>query len=104
VHADEADVLYRQQHPDTRDSAAARGYDSKWRMTRSAFLKKHPTCSEPGCQAKATHVDHIKARAQGGSDEWSNLQGLCHSHHSSKTNAIDGGFGNPRRSAPAGGR
>ncbi len=94
VHAKQADEQYRQAHPDTRPSAAERGYDLKWRRIRAAYLRKHPTCVEPGCNQAATHVDHIKARTQGGGDEWANLQGLCHSHHSSKTNMFDGGFGN----------
>ncbi len=30
-------------------------------------------------------VDHIIPKALGGTDERSNLQGLCRSHHSAKT-------------------
>lgn len=42
---------------------------------------------------QATDVDHIVPREQGGSDQWSNLQALCHSCHSKKTATEDGGFG-----------
>lgn len=102
AHLAESRARYAAAHPDTRDSAAARGYDAQWRQTRKAFLRKHPTCSEPGCEQRATHVDHIKPKGQGGSDEWTNLQGLCHSHHSQKTARYDGAFGNPVRSGAVG--
>jgi 5-methylcytosine-specific restriction endonuclease McrA len=38
------------------------------------------TCGEP-----ATDVDHVLRKAAGGRDEETNLQSLCHSHHSAKT-------------------
>jgi 5-methylcytosine-specific restriction protein A len=38
------------------------------------------TCGEP-----ATDVDHVLRKAAGGADDDSNLQSLCHSHHSAKT-------------------
>jgi 5-methylcytosine-specific restriction endonuclease McrA len=57
-----------------------------WRAARARQLRSHPHCTVPGCQAKATHVDHIKPRARGGAElDPANLQTLCHSHHSSKT-------------------
>lgn len=77
---------------DTRPSAAARGYDQKWRRIRAAFLKKFPACVV--CGEEATEVDHITPLGEGGSNEWSNLQPMCKSHHSEKTNRFDGGFGN----------
>lgn len=54
------------------------------------FLKRHPLCQDPdgvhgGRPVPATDVDHIKARRDGGGDDWSNLQALCHSCHSRKT-------------------
>lgn len=79
----EAHALLVRRPVDDRPSAAARGYDAKWRMTRARFLKRNPACVE--CGDKATDVDHIKPRADGGTDEWTNLQALCHSCHSKKT-------------------
>lgn len=79
------------RRPDTRPSANARGYDYDWRKTRAAFLKAHPWCMADECTEKATDVDHIMPRAKGGTDEWDNLQALCHSHHSSKTARESGG-------------
>lgn len=93
THAKEADARYRAQHPDTRPSAAARGYGAEWKEIRKAFLKMHPLCAN-GDGKQAKHVDHIKALAQGGGNDPSNLRALCHSCHSTKTNMVDGGFGN----------
>ena|SRR5229473_1988034 len=85
-----------------RGTAADRGYDATWRKLRKAFLREHPFCAS--CEAngeflvQATHVDHIQPHR--GDDAlrlaWNNLQPLCASHHSSKTDAQDGGFGNAR--------
>jgi 5-methylcytosine-specific restriction protein A len=82
---------YRRQYEQGRPSAAARGYDSKWRVVRAAYLKAHPICSEEGCGAQAEDVDHIVALKDGGTHAWANLRAYCHSHHSQKTNRVDGG-------------
>lgn len=57
---------------------------------RALFLREHPLCQ--ACQAKgrateATEVDHIIPLAEGGEEEWENLQGLCGHHHREKTAA-----------------
>lgn len=52
------------------------------------ILRSNPLCVlclAEGRTTVATDVDHIVPRRQGGSDEESNLQPLCHSHHSQKT-------------------
>lgn len=74
-----------------RPSASRRGYDSKWRVIRAQFLKKHPVCSVVGCGKPSTDVDHIIPIREGGSNHWDNLQAFCHSCHSKKTAALDGG-------------
>lgn len=86
----------RTRAKDVRPSASARHYDRKWRKKRADYLRKNPFCKERGCGERATHVDHIVSLADGGADDESNYQGMCHSHHSSKTNRVDGGFGNPK--------
>lgn len=95
-HAAEAEARYREQHPDPRPSAAARGYDGEWRRIRDRYLRRHPDCEAQGCTLPATDVDHVRPRAQGGTDDESNLQALCHRHHSIKTAQHDGAFGNHR--------
>jgi len=68
-----------------RGSAAQRGYDAKWRAVRAYFLDHNPWCQGSSCGAAATDMDHIVPKSQGGTDDWSNLQGLCHACHSRKT-------------------
>jgi 5-methylcytosine-specific restriction protein A len=79
-----------------RPSSSQRGYDSKWRKTRAAYLRAHPICEdETGCIERATDVDHrdgLGPLGPRGHDD-SNLRSYCHSHHSKRT-ATDqpGGF------------
>lgn len=76
---------------DVRESASQRGYGARWRKQRAMYLSAHPLCVDPfgvhpSQVVAATDVDHIVARRCGGSDHESNLQALCHSCHSIKTN------------------
>lgn len=69
-----------------------------WKNLRKAFLQNNPICAVPGCGKAARHVDHIVSRRRGGAAlDPRNLKQYCWSHHSQKTNAVDGGFGNPIR-------
>lgn len=77
-----------------RGSAHQRGYGATWRKKRRAYLQRNPLCVEclrQGRVKPATDVDHIISRRRGGTDDESNLQALCHSCHSRKTNREDGG-------------
>lgn len=78
-----------------RPTAARRGYGAAWQALRACFLAAHPRCR--ACGAPATDVDHVVARAKGGTDEWGNLQPLCGACHRRKTNALDGGGWRTRR-------
>ncbi len=94
THTREQEHAYDKQ----RGSPSSRGYGHKWRMTRARFLRAHPLCvmaDEQGkqCLAPATDVDHIVPKRAGGTDEWSNLQPLCHACHSTKTAREDGRWG-----------
>jgi 5-methylcytosine-specific restriction enzyme A len=88
-----------------RGSPESRGYDSRWKRERAAFLQHHPWCIT--CQvtrnvhAPATVVDHIVPHRGNHDLMWNqeNWQPLCRTHHSKKTAAKDGGFGNQRRRA-----
>lgn len=41
-------------------------------------------CARRGTRRRATTIDHITARADGGGDEQRNLEPLCRSHNSAK--------------------
>lgn len=75
-----------------RGSAAQRGYGHAWQLRRARVLKREPVCK--ACmRAFSKEVDHIVPKSQGGTDDETNLQGLCKPCHSSKTAREDGGFG-----------
>ena len=74
----------------------------RWRDERAEFLRQKPLCVEclkAGVRKRATHVDHRRPHRGDARLFWdrSNWDGLCHSHHSSKTCRRDGGFGNQRK-------
>ncbi len=71
-----------------RPTAAARGYDRRWRKAREAYLRAHPLCA--GCKAAgkitpASDVDHIAPHRGERKLFWDreNWQSLCTSCHSS---------------------
>ena len=87
----------RRTYERARGSSHDRGYGRQWRKLRLVVLREEPLCREhkkKGRIVLATDVDHIKPKAEGGTDDRSNLQPLCHSCHSVKT-AREHGFGRP---------
>ena len=42
-----------------RPNAHARGYNHEWSKARKEFLALNSRCAHPGCNAYATHLDHI---------------------------------------------
>jgi 5-methylcytosine-specific restriction enzyme A len=70
--------------PDKRPSSTVREYGYDWKTkVRDPYLKVHPWCvnlyGTHWAQLRAVVVDHILPKEQGGTDDWSNLQGLCRS-------------------------
>jgi 5-methylcytosine-specific restriction protein A len=85
-----------------RASAAARGYDSRWKKARDGYLAKHPLCAHCASEGRvepARVVDHVIPHKGDKALFWdsSNWQPLCKRHHDRKTATEDGGWGNPRR-------
>lgn len=73
-----------------RGSSTQRGYDSKWRKAREAFLKENPFCAEHlklGQYIPATVVDHIEPHKGDLKLFWNrrNWQSLCRVCHNRKT-------------------
>ena len=89
------------QYDKLRGNAAQRGYNHRWRIYQSEYLKHNPLCTmckDKGLLVPATVIDHIKPVEDGQSDPlfWqaSNHQPLCRDCHSYKTRVIDKrGFG-----------
>ena len=64
-----------------------------WRRKRDAVLKRDgylcqcAECKRSGLVTLAEEVDHIVPRAEGGTDDDSNLQAISREHHKLKTKA-----------------
>lgn len=100
-----------EQHRKAADKQAADRRDNKWlfmyqsstwRAMRANQLAKEPLCCECLKEHRltpATVADHIR-KHDGNTDlfyDADNLQSMCGSCHSSKTDREDTGFGNRRR-------
>lgn len=74
---------------DRTGSTTERGYGHTWRKLRESILKRDNylcvKCAAIGRTAAATDVDHITAKAHGGTDDPDNLQALCSPCHKEKT-------------------
>jgi 5-methylcytosine-specific restriction protein A len=69
-----------------RGSAASRGYGAAWRELRRQVLARDPVCRECGRRVSVT-VDHVTPKSLGGTDDPSNLRGLCGTCHKAKSSA-----------------
>ena len=73
-----------------RPTFTQRGYGVRWAKIRDEYLANHPHCQCTDEEAIKTHetwgyvavdVHHVRAKALGGTDDWTNLVGLCHRCH-----------------------
>ncbi|MEN2980873.1 HNH endonuclease signature motif containing protein [Tistrella bauzanensis] len=77
-----------------RETAAARGYGSRWRRARLAYLREHPLCvmcQSAGRVMEAQVVDHIRPHRGDPHLMWDrgNWQSLCKRHHDGAKQRID---------------
>ena len=72
-----------------RGTTTERGYGWRWQKLRVQILKRDgylcTACIERGRPTPATDVDHIKPKANGGSDEPDNLTSMCKPCHEAKS-------------------
>lgn len=70
-------------------TASERGYDASWRRVRKLVLARDcglcQTCKRAGVLTVTNIVDHVKPKSQGGTNDPSNLEAICHGHHVIKT-------------------
>ena len=75
-------------------SSTERGYGAAWRRLRRLALARDlglcASCLRQGRTIAAVCVDHIRPRAQDGSDDLDNLQSLCGPCHDAKSTLEDG--------------
>lgn len=63
-------------------AGAGKPYGREWDRIRRTVLQEEPLCRM--CPRSSTTVDHIVPKARGGTDDRSNLQGLCALHAQEK--------------------
>lgn len=72
-----------------RGNRHQRGYGSTWDKLRRDVLQRDcglcVPCKARGHVTTATQVDHITPKADGGTDDLSNLQAICRECHDAKT-------------------
>nr|WP_033762447.1 HNH endonuclease signature motif containing protein [Pantoea agglomerans] len=70
-------------------TAEQRGYGPEWRKLRNIVIKRDKglcqPCKREGVIRPGSSVDHIIAKAHGGTDDPSNLECICTDHHKTKT-------------------
>ena len=70
-------------------SRQERGYGAAWDRLRAVVLRRDnhlcQPCLRTGRPTQATEVDHIKPKAEGGTNEADNLQAICSPCHAAKT-------------------
>lgn len=85
-----------------RGNRHERGYGTAWDKLRALILARDcglcQVCAAAGLVTLAHAVDHVKPKAEGGTDDESNLQAICKACHLDKTaeeakRGIDRGWG-----------
>ena len=93
--------VVKQQVEEQRESSTKRGYGYKWQQAREQFLREHPLCECPDCQAGklrvtvATVVDHRIPHKGDKKLFWDrkNWQAMSKPCHDKKTAKEDGRWG-----------
>ena len=65
------------------DPSSKHRYGAHWQEIRARVLREQPRCEI--CGKPATDVDHVRAVADGGPDDRSNLRALCNPCHEKHT-------------------
>src|SRR5262245_23908439 len=72
-----------------RGSRQARGYGAAWTRLRATVMRRDGYLCQPCRRVErltpADEVDHVVPKAQGGSDDLTNLEAICTPCHKAKT-------------------
>ena len=95
----------QRRYDQQRGTRQQRGYGLAWQRIRLEVLVRDlyecQICHKPvGMASGDAHVDHIVAKAKGGTDDLDNLRTLCPACHSARTVRDDGGFGRQPKATP----
>lgn len=75
-------------------STSERGYGHDWQQLRARVMRRDQEmcvpCRKRGFMVRAHAVDHIKPKANGGTDDMDNLQAICNTCHRVKTRSESG--------------
>lgn len=86
-----------------RGTRHERGYGSAWVRLRERVLARDnglcQPCATDGRTTPAVAVDHIRAKAHGGTDDEANLQAICSACHRAKTQREAQGLGGDAKSS-----
>ena len=73
----------------SKESRHARGYGWHWVKLRNRIMRRDlylcQTCKATGRATPATEVHHIRAKADGGTDDPANLTAICRECHEAAT-------------------
>ena len=87
--AHQADRKINKFADERRGSRHERGYGTDWDKQRKRILRRDKGLCQvdlaAGRYRPAKEVDHIIPKSQGGTDDDSNLQSICHECHQAKT-------------------
>ena len=88
-----------------KESRHARGYGYAWTKTRARVLRRDKglcqACLTEGRVTAATEVHHVRAKADGGTDDEGNLTSICRPCHEAATLKARG-YRAPRQIGPDG--
>ena len=75
---------FRSRFANKELSSHQRGYGAAWRRLREVVLSEEPVCRICGERASVI-CDHITPKAEGGTDDRGNLEGVCRPCSDAKT-------------------
>ncbi len=77
-------IIAQQYEKNGRDKKHGKRYGKNWQRIRRAYVAAHPLCERCAAQGRYVPVEevhHVVPLADGGTNDWDNLMGLCRRCH-----------------------